>query len=364
MWAVEKYIGHWDGYAGGWRRPPTPNNYYLYSDPAGVFQMLPWGTDQTWGDRHVAFDGEAGLLFDDCIADATCAALYHGALEQIPAEIDGDYKSFITSTATLLKPWQEQEQGNGARHESSLTQIDESVQWAREFIDERPDDLADYLAGLPDAAASQVEVTLLPDSIAADGNSTSTATATVADGFGNPVPGEAVVFSSTDPGQALGTVSDGGDGTYTVEVTSSTTVGAATITASRRIGRPGGLRVRHPEPGLSSPDGPSTGDRSAVRGEDRTARVKIGPPVARIAKMPPRRTRNRRPSFEFASDQPGATFVCEVDDRGPRGCKSPTKLPRLGPGPHAFTVSAVGADGQVGPAATHRFFVKPRRTSR
>ncbi|HEV7399350.1 MAG TPA: CotH kinase family protein [Solirubrobacterales bacterium] len=44
MWAVEKYIGHWDGYSGE-AAPLKPNNYYLYSDAAGRFQMLPWGTD-------------------------------------------------------------------------------------------------------------------------------------------------------------------------------------------------------------------------------------------------------------------------------------------------------------------------------
>ena len=44
MWAVERYLGHWDGYT-------TKNNYYLVSDPSGRFQMLPWGTDQTWVER-------------------------------------------------------------------------------------------------------------------------------------------------------------------------------------------------------------------------------------------------------------------------------------------------------------------------
>lgn len=40
IWAVEKYIGHWDGYAGQ-AGQFQPNNYFLYSNPAGVFQMLP-----------------------------------------------------------------------------------------------------------------------------------------------------------------------------------------------------------------------------------------------------------------------------------------------------------------------------------
>jgi CotH protein/invasin-like protein len=351
MWAVEKYIGHWDGYSGktefGY---DLPNNYYLYSDPAGVFQMMPWGTDQTWADRSVAFGGEAGRLFDDCIADETCAALYDGALEGVPAEVDGDYKSLATSTAALLKPWQELEQGNGARHESSLTQIDESVQWAREFIDERPDDLAKYLAGQAGYPASQIELTLQPDAIAADGHSTSTATATVTDAFDDPVPGDAIAFSSTDPGQIFGTIADGDDGTYAVQVTSSATIGAATVTATNESVVPAIFASAT----LSQVSPPLAAHPPAI----------VPPPVVRILRKPPRRTRNRRPVFAFVSDQPGATFICEVDDRGARGCTSPKKLLRLGLGPHAFSVSAVGGNGQVGPATTHRFFVKPRHASR
>ena len=56
-----------------------PNNYYLYSDPAGRFQMLPWGTDETC-ERRLPFDGPAGLLFDKCLADPACAALYREEL--------------------------------------------------------------------------------------------------------------------------------------------------------------------------------------------------------------------------------------------------------------------------------------------
>ena len=48
MWAVEKYIDHWDGYSGHAVPGFRPNNYYLYSDPSGRFQMLPWGADQAW----------------------------------------------------------------------------------------------------------------------------------------------------------------------------------------------------------------------------------------------------------------------------------------------------------------------------
>ena len=46
MWAVEKYVGHWDGYDGsrrlgaGRKSAFEPNNYYLYSDPAGPLGVV------------------------------------------------------------------------------------------------------------------------------------------------------------------------------------------------------------------------------------------------------------------------------------------------------------------------------------
>jgi CotH protein len=81
MWAVEKYVGHWDGYAA---QPGKfqPNNYFLYSDPSGVFQMIPWGTDETW-ERRLPFDGPAGLMFNRCLVDPACEALYRKELRSV-----------------------------------------------------------------------------------------------------------------------------------------------------------------------------------------------------------------------------------------------------------------------------------------
>jgi hypothetical protein len=78
---------------------------------------------------------------------------------------------------------------------------------------------------------AQVSVALGPPSIVANGTSTTTATATVTDANGYPVPGEAVTFSSTGA-QQIGPVSDRGDGTYTATITSTSTAGTATITAA------------------------------------------------------------------------------------------------------------------------------------
>lgn len=85
--AVEKFINHWDGYSSN--VPWAPNNYYLLSDRAGRFRMLPWGVDFTW--RLVYMPGidangldslsrGAGVLFGLCLADDRCTASYRRAL--------------------------------------------------------------------------------------------------------------------------------------------------------------------------------------------------------------------------------------------------------------------------------------------
>ena len=62
--------------------------------------------------------------------------------------------------------------------------------------------------------AKHISLSLQPGSITADGSSSTTATATVADAHGNPVPTDAVVFSSTDPGEKVLQVTNNRNGTY------------------------------------------------------------------------------------------------------------------------------------------------------
>jgi hypothetical protein len=77
------------------------------------------------------------------------------------------------------------------------------------------------------APAQTITVTLSPSSIVADGVSTSRVTATLP----FPIPGQTVVFSSSDSGIRFGSTIDNFNGTYTATLTSSTTVGTATIIA-------------------------------------------------------------------------------------------------------------------------------------
>jgi hypothetical protein len=122
MWAVEKYVGQWDGYAGVIEGAFQPNNYYLYDDPLGVFRMLPWGTDETFQlDHRIPFDGKAGLLFDRCLEDEACFAAFHGALTAtVAAARSLDLPTQATTLDSMLAPWQQLEQGNGRFHYSRV----------------------------------------------------------------------------------------------------------------------------------------------------------------------------------------------------------------------------------------------------
>ncbi len=143
MWAVERYVGHWDGYAGV-VAPFRPNNYYLHSDDLGIFEMAPWGTDQTWGDDFEFDEPAGGLLFNECIADASCRAEYDDALEQVQSVASGlELAVKAERYADLLAPCQALEAA--PRREYTAQEIEEGVESTLEFIGSRPDQLAEYL---------------------------------------------------------------------------------------------------------------------------------------------------------------------------------------------------------------------------
>jgi len=168
MWAAERYIGHWDGYSGA-EGKFWPNNFYLHSDPAGEFEMLPWGTDHAWGNR-LSFEGDAGLLFDRCLADASCSAAYETGLSDASAAVATlDLDSRAAAIAELLLPWQEMD----PRQEQTVAQIAEAVEATRAFIAARPADLAAWLAE-PKDGPGQPATALEPFSSQVFGSSPST----------------------------------------------------------------------------------------------------------------------------------------------------------------------------------------------
>ena len=88
--------------------------------------------------------------------------------------------------------------------------------------------------------APEVLLSLAPSSIAGDGESQATATVKVSSA-GEPLSGESIGLTSSDPGETIGPVTDNGDGTYTATITASTTPGTATITAQDSSVEPAAL---------------------------------------------------------------------------------------------------------------------------
>jgi len=156
MWAVEKYIDHWDGYSGHTEAGLRPNNYYLYSETSGRFQMIPWGADQTWIPtigvgmpwREVTFDGEGGVLFDKCVEDESCFRLYWEALNDVTSAIAAlGPRALAESTAELLEPWQAEERSKApTRAEFDEGEVEDGVNESLAFIDSRQEEAEDWLA--------------------------------------------------------------------------------------------------------------------------------------------------------------------------------------------------------------------------
>jgi hypothetical protein len=144
MWAVERYVGHWDGYAGRAAPGISPNNYYLHSDSAGLFSMIPWGTDQTWG-IPLEFDEPAGgLLFNRCLADRGCSEQYVDALREVHALVPTlALGSHAAALAAQLAPHQALE--DESRRGFTQAEIEADVDQSLDFIADRPRELGDWL---------------------------------------------------------------------------------------------------------------------------------------------------------------------------------------------------------------------------
>lgn len=131
MWAVERYGGQWDGYAANpFESAASPNNYFLHSDAAGRFAMLPWGTDGAWT-MQLAPGGHGGVLFDGCLADAACEARYLRAIETVKTAVASlDLPALATATAALLRPAQERD----PRREVTMEEIDQGTAEVLDFL--------------------------------------------------------------------------------------------------------------------------------------------------------------------------------------------------------------------------------------
>jgi hypothetical protein len=80
-------------------------------------------------------------------------------------------------------------------------------------------------------------------------------------------------------------------------------------------------------------------------------------PQTLLRRLPPKRSRDRTPTFRFASDIAAARFECRLDRKPFRRCRAPFTTRVLAFGPHRFRVRAI-AGGLVDPSpASYRFKV-------
>jgi hypothetical protein len=143
MWAVEKYVGAWDGYAAEIAGPRFPNNYYIHDDASGRFTMLPWGADQTWNGR-IAFDGGAGRLFLGCVAAPRCFGEFRNAVSTVrTTAMTLGLDERASRIAAALAPYQARD----PRRPYSPEQIAATVKTTRAFVAARPAEAERWLKG-------------------------------------------------------------------------------------------------------------------------------------------------------------------------------------------------------------------------
>jgi invasin-like protein len=123
--------------------------------------------------------------------------------------LDGTYSATLTSSTAVGTPT-----------------IMSSSRWAARTVSGTA-----ILTQTPGPAKS-IALSLAPPSIIADGASFTTATAIVADAYGNRIPTDTVVFSSSDPRDKVTDVANSGTGMYSAVITSSTTPGQVAIQAT------------------------------------------------------------------------------------------------------------------------------------
>jgi spore coat protein CotH len=118
FFAVENFIGHWDGYSG-----PDINNYYLRSSTQNKFTFIPWGTDQTFGENRAtpvvgddfflpmlsnradhpwANNLQRGKLYVTCINYLPCKTEYLKDLKAVSAKVTSMLLTTKINTAVQL----------------------------------------------------------------------------------------------------------------------------------------------------------------------------------------------------------------------------------------------------------------------
>jgi len=116
-----------------------------------------------------------------------------------------------------------------------------------------------------------------------------------------------------------------------------------------------------PRPNSVAPSERSCSRSGGQQGEEPGGGV-AGAPQTTVKRKPPKKTRDRTPTFRFASDEPGSSFQCKLDKKPFKPCRSPFTTKRLSLGPHTFKVRARDDSGKLDPTpASYGFKVVASR---
>lgn len=130
-WAVEQTVGHWDGYS------YNGNNYFLHVDSEGVFTMMPWGVDQTWG-GPIDYRWTNKSMSQRCISTPECFSMYVQAVADATYAIKSlDLAGMADEIADRINPELETDPRRNWWYQDSLWQqqatkwnLDGNYNWA------------------------------------------------------------------------------------------------------------------------------------------------------------------------------------------------------------------------------------------
>ncbi len=111
------------------------------------------------------------------------------------------------------------------------------------------------------------------------------------------------------------------------------------------------------DPFASPPPAPTAAGRKPQRRGPRRPRVKVA--TVRLTMLRHGQRREWRATIRFFARGGATGFLCGLDSRRLRRCRSPLRLRRVAVGHHVFRVRATGSTGLRGPLATERFRIYP-----
>ncbi len=127
VWAIENYIGHQDGYA------MAANNYFLHSNDSGYFSMMPWGTDECFGEINDIPKG-ASVAFYKCLENTSCENAFNKHLAEVAEVVDNlESDSFIDAVLSAI----EDEIEEDPKNLYSMDEHESAVLAVKNFIIER-----------------------------------------------------------------------------------------------------------------------------------------------------------------------------------------------------------------------------------